>query len=689
MYVCMFSYLTGCMNTDRAVIDHYGVAVKMDAFEMVDPMYVDYSLMRLSNLTGPDDWRFALTFEGFPSNNGTFLITFDNSPSEYLYDPNDPVPKEINYTLSGPIDTIRKIRFYATDMFVEYFLEYPLIVKDPPPIELSANWTRNAIQQYLVPHPPAGLSLQIGLAENVFVPPLVTDCEVVWSDGNNSSMKAVSLSYTAPIGVDYSFLGERNKPHPFVRPVWEKEGPFSCDVSCLVTGFAVPSKASLDMLVVEGIAELTITPKYPFSNVNFLAPFDLMITSGQGVTITVDFGDGTAPVSQPAENPYFPRVFNHAYTAAGVYSISVKASNIYQQETTNLTYTVIQKTSYPMQDFNITVVDPTPFGLDPVTMLATMNFHVDVYLAPSPPPGVKILQDCGDGVLNEVPFTSFGLQCSVTKFGLLSVNVQVVLADGTSATFQRQVTVMRPCIQPVVNFPSHQTLASRLQVIRRSPFDITSLIDINCRDLGITYEWRIRDMVYDVNAVGQWKYGTTIQWHNVTNSSVFYFNKNIPIGVYEANITGITEQLSVLSSTSRMYFEVQKGPLTVGIAGGATRELPRDGPLVLDAESLSEDPDELPGNLTFSWSCATLTDVSDRPYLPDVTINTPPLDIVSCFGPPSNYPIGPRGRLELPNGLLADGVWYLFRVVVTKDDRFGVYDQAVRYRADALELEIV
>ena len=658
--------------------------VQVDGTYIVESHLVDYSNNRLPYYTAVVNSTLNISMSMLDNQEALYFIQWTPTDVE-LFIVNDPDGGQwITNDVYNQSDVFYNHTIQAvSDTGIEIF-ELAIEVKDLPEIVLRSNWTNDSVPIYFVPYPPGVMDVEIYLLENVFVPPESMDCELFFSDGENATISKASLSYTAPTAnISHRIPGERNGPHPFPRPIWLKEGLLTLNVSCGRTGASAKSEANMTMLVVEGIAELTITPKYPFSNVNFLAPFDLMITSGQGVTITVDFGDGTAPVSQPAGSPYVPRIFDHTYTAAGVYSIFVNASNIYQQETTNLTYTVIQKTSYSIQDFNITVVDPTPFPLDSVSMFATINLHVDVYLAPSPPPGVRILQDCGDGVLNEVAFTSFDLQCNVSTLGLLTMNSQVILPDGTSATYKREVSVIRPCAIPTAAMPLHQTLTTRLRVKRSQPFDVAASVTTDCRDLVPRFTWRVRELVYDVNAVGQWKYGSNINWLNVSASSVFFVDKILPVGVYEANITVEMVSRPDLRATARMFFEVEKGPLTVAIVGGTTRSLDRVGDLILDAESVSADEDDLAGNFTFSWSCTTITSLATMPLIALVTPTTPPLDNVSC-----GNPLTSEGKQQFNNAAFPDGVWHLFRVTVTKDDRFGVFEQALRYGA-ALKLTIV
>jgi PKD repeat protein len=86
------------------------------------------------------------------------------------------------------------------------------------------------------------------------------------------------------------------------------------------------------VLVVEPIAGLTATNDSPTALGN-MTTFTAIITAGSGVSYTWDFGDGLGGTG--------PMV-THTYTATGVYTAVVTATNIFNTQVATTTVTVVE-----------------------------------------------------------------------------------------------------------------------------------------------------------------------------------------------------------------------------------------------------------------------------------------------------------------------------------------------------------
>ena len=563
------------------------------------------------------------------------------------------------------------------------FVEYPL--RD---IELKPNWTQSGLETF-IPMPPGAVTYTF-MIPTTRHPPTNATCDFSLGDGYTLNVTNITTTHQNPYTLMHTYQGHLWPPHPFPLPhMFNNEGAYPFWMYCKNRVSEV--NISLTNTVVEGISKLKIVPKDPFSNVNYVSEFRVSFETGQNVTLTIYFGDSRAPVSSEPMDRGEQKVFRHVYIEKGTYAIFLAASNQYQTVHSELKYTVIEKTEFTIDDFNLTMTTHNPIDMNPNTLMANAIIEISVFLAVAPPLGVNVNLQFGDGENYISPFVNFTKHHSYATPGTYNLSLHVTSEKGIVGEFQEQLRVIRPCFEPEVHFPMYQNISSRLQVMISSPFTITSIVSTDCPDLRPIFHWAIMEMTAAPSLPGGWKYdGFNVT--NITQSSLYFSHYAIPAGIYEASLRVSMEDRLDRQNTSRMFFEVVQAPLVVAIDGGQTRMLINSTALVLDAQKLTRDPNQRPGlqkaGLRFSWSCGRLTSSLDRPILKHHNVSKPEhFDNVTCFGSQGN-PLNATGVNRIGTNLLVVDTWYIYRVIAEKDALWGVYDQLIMLRDGGLDIKI-
>lgn len=245
--------------------------------------------------------------------------------------------------------------------------------------------------------------------------------------------------------------------------------------------------------------------------------------------------------------------------------------------------------------------------------------------------------------------------------------------------------VKGPCFYPEINAVISKSKEEGTEYKRSKKIDIKTSNKIDCYNLTTKYGWRIyrlRDDKKEELPKEELKIDLGSSDLNIPARRLDYGSYELVFRIDMLLEPGVfTEE--------KFYIEITKSELVAIIDGGTERTVGNVAPLDLNAAK-SNDPDSESQDNTgynFSWFCkqrddnynlpTNLTNLPPIPTPPPQINNTRNVSLGGCFDYGPGQLNFTSQKITLNTSLMTPNTTYIFRFVMTKDDRNKFADQIV------------
>ncbi|CAH1773824.1 unnamed protein product, partial [Owenia fusiformis] len=468
-----------------------------------------------------------------------------------------------------------------------------------------------------------------------------------YGDGNPSMPVTIETFESTLLSHDFVFDGTANLQLRCTSPHGNTESYLNIDfIEDMTELTMIPLGETVPTVVILG------------SNVEYICS----VASGRGVTFSLSIG--SHEVKHLPGNPR-QALFNHTFVTVGLSTVICNATDFYGK---TLSYTQqVQVMKNLILDVEMFHIDgPETVTFDYVMREASAEFVISIDGFGSViPEGVLVAWEFGDDSIG-VPMnnlTSYSEMHSFFDAGTFIVTALIHLPLGESFTLSHTITVVKPCLCPIISFDESVIQRdSPLTVIKSRSAGITLGVTQRCDGQAFKpkYSWHLSQLelgVYESSPIV---------------SSLFTIpKKTLNDGLFIVTTSvELTGNLSC-NLSAYMHLKVVKTPLDCKIFGGETVAVGVSNNLILRSETI--DPD-LPistdySGMTYSWTCTKI------PVDPDNIEEIPvEQDGDECFPDSPN----PTDREVIHTEAKTAGFWYINNLKVQKDERSCSAVQSVR-----------
>lgn len=264
------------------------------------------------------------------------------SPTIFAYE--EPLIIQHTYKIAGVFQTyvLARNTFFNVSSITEYSVMIQHRINNAT-ASLTYNEPRNVsllLKQYYPYHQPTNVT-----------------CQAFF--GNDTQVNNTFTDFLAGTQINHVF-DERYSERAFRYVTVE------CNCSNLVSAEYFLLKLSLR----EKITELNFSSNLNVSRINNNVQFKASTLTGDDVTLYLDFGDGSMTIF-PNGNIYIPTLFNHSYSVANNYTVTLTINNTVNELTDTLALPIVIQN--PINDLSIIGVNVTTFDVQPVEFTINVN----------------------------------------------------------------------------------------------------------------------------------------------------------------------------------------------------------------------------------------------------------------------------------------------------------------------------